>query len=451
MEKSETMMFSNRSLKRLIWPLVVEQLLAVTIGMADTVMVASCGEAAVSGVSLVDSINILLINVFSALATGGAIVASQYLGRDDLENANLAARQLLLSVGFLSALLAALALVGNVSILNLIFGSAEADVMQNSYTYFFWSALSYPFLGIYNGGAALFRAMGNSKVSMRTSIIMNILNICGNALLIFVFQLGVAGAAISTLVSRALGAVVMVWLLHSKPHQSDKIHLTSFNIFRPDWSMIKKILNIGVPNGLENGMFQIGKILVQGLIATFGTAAIAANAAANSIASLPQIPSTAVGLAMVTVIGQCVGAGEYEQAKRYTRRLTMLSYLCITVLSLAEMAAAYPLAGLFNLSAEATQMAVQVILWNGVFTIVIWPASFTLPNGLRAAGDVRFTMGISVLSMWIFRIGFSYLLAQGLQLGLMGVWFAMFIDWFVRAVLFIWRFLSNRWRGKAIR
>ena len=215
--------------------------------------------------------------------------------------------------------------------------------------------------------------------------------------------------------------------------------------------MIKKILNIGVPNGLENGMFQIGKILVQGLIATFGTAAIAANAAANSIASLPQIPSTAVGLAMVTVIGQCVGAGEYEQAKRYTRRLTMLSYLCITVLSLAEMAAAYPLAGLFNLSAEATQMAVQVILWNGVFTIVIWPASFTLPNGLRAAGDVRFTMGISVLSMWIFRIGFSYLLAQGLQLGLMGVWFAMFIDWFVRAVLFIWRFLSNRWRGKAIR
>ena len=396
MEKSETMMFSNRSLKRLIWPLVVEQLLAVTIGMADTVMVASCGEAAVSGVSLVDSINILLINVFSALATGGAIVASQYLGRDDLENANLAARQLLLSVGFLSALLAALALVGNVSILNLIFGSAEADVMQNSYTYFFWSALSYPFLGIYNGGAALFRAMGNSKVSMRTSIIMNILNVCGNALLIFVFQLGVAGAAISTLVSRALGAVVMVWLLHSK-------------------------------------------------------AAIAANAAANSIASLPQIPSTAVGLAMVTVIGQCVGAGEYEQAKRYTRRLTMLSYLCITALSLAEMAAAYPLAGLFNLSAEATQMAVQVILWNGVFTIVIWPASFTLPNGLRAAGDVRFTMGISVLSMWIFRIGFSYLLAQGLQLGLMGVWFAMFIDWFVRAVLFIWRFLSNRWRGKAIR
>lgn len=240
MEKSETMMFSNRSLKRLIWPLVVEQLLAVTIGMADTVMVASCGEAAVSGVSLVDSINILLINVFSALATGGAIVASQYLGRDDLENANLAARQLLLSVGFLSALLAALALVGNVSILNLIFGSAEADVMQNSYTYFFWSALSYPFLGIYNGGAALFRAMGNSKVSMRTSIIMNILNVCGNALLIFVFQLGVAGAAISTLVSRALGAVVMVWLLHSKPHQSDKIHLTSLNIFRPDWSMIKK-------------------------------------------------------------------------------------------------------------------------------------------------------------------------------------------------------------------
>lgn len=445
------MMFSNRALKRLIWPLVVEQLLAVTIGMADTVMVASCGEAAVSGVSLVDSINILLINIFSALATGGAIVASQYLGREDRENANLAAKQLLLSVGFLSTLLAVLALVGNQSLLDLLFGSAEADVMQNSYTYFFWSVISYPFLGIYNGGAALFRAMGNSKVSMRTSIIMNVLNVCGNALLIYVFQLGVAGAAISTLVSRALGAFIMVWLLHSKPHQNDKIHLETLNIFRPNWSMIRKILNIGIPNGLENGMFQIGKILVQGLIATFGTAAIAANAAANSVASLPQIPSTAVGLAMVTVVGQCVGAGEYEQAKKYTRRLTMLSYLCITVLSLLEMAGAQLLTGLFILSPEATQMAVEVILWNGVFTILIWPASFTLPNGLRAAGDVRFTMGISVLSMWIFRIGFSYLLAQAFHMGLMGVWFAMFIDWFVRAGLFIWRFASNRWRGKAIR
>lgn len=445
------MMFSNRALKRLIWPLVVEQLLAVTIGMADTVMVASCGEAAVSGVSLVDSINILLINIFSALATGGAIVASQYLGREDRENANLAAKQLLLSVGFLSTLLAVLALVGNQTLLDLLFGSAEADVMQNSYTYFFWSVISYPFLGIYNGGAALFRAMGNSKVSMRTSIIMNVLNVCGNALLIYVFQLGVAGAAISTLVSRALGAVVMVWLLHSKPHQNDKIHLETLNIFRPNWSMIRKILNIGIPNGLENGMFQIGKILVQGLIATFGTAAIAANAAANSVASLPQIPSIAVGLAMVTVVGQCVGAGEYEQAKKYTRRLTLLSYLCITVLSLLEMAGAHLLTGLFSLSPEATQMAVEVILWNGVFTILIWPASFTLPNGLRAAGDVRFTMGISVLSMWIFRIGFSYLLAQAFHMGLMGVWFAMFIDWFVRAGLFIWRFASNRWRGKAIR
>lgn len=445
------MMFSNRALKRLIWPLVVEQLLAVTIGMADTVMVASCGEAAVSGVSLVDSINILLINIFSALATGGAIVASQYLGREDQENANLAAKQLLLSVGFLSTLLAVLALVGNQSLLDLLFGSAEADVMQNSYTYFFWSVISYPFLGIYNGGAALFRAMGNSKVSMRTSIIMNVLNVCGNALLIYVFQLGVAGAAISTLVSRALGAVVMVWLLHSKPHQNDKIHLETLNIFRPNWSMIRKILNIGIPNGLENGMFQIGKILVQGLIATFGTAAIAANAAANSVASLPQIPSIAVGLAMVTVVGQCVGAGEYEQAKKYTRRLTLLSYLCITVLSLLEMAGAHLLTGLFSLSPEATQMAVEVILWNGVFTILIWPASFTIPNGLRAAGDVRFTMGISVLSMWIFRIGFSYLLAQAFHMGLMGVWFAMFIDWFVRAGLFIWRFASNRWRGKAIR
>ena len=258
------MMFSNRALRRLIWPLVVEQLLAVTIGMADTVMVASCGEAAVSGVSLVDSINILLINIFSALATGGAIVASQYLGREDRENANLAAKQLLLSVGFLSTLLALLALVGNQTLLDLLFGSAEADVMQNSYTYFFWSVISYPFLGIYNGGAALFRAMGNSKVSMHTSIIMNVLNVCGNALLIYVFQLGVAGAAISTLVSRALGAFVMVWLLHSKPHQNDKIHLETLNIFRPNWSMIRKILILASQTDWKTGCSRLERFWCRG-------------------------------------------------------------------------------------------------------------------------------------------------------------------------------------------
>ena len=445
------MMFSTRDLKRLIWPLVVEQLLAVTIGMMDTMMVAGCGEAAVSGVSLVDSINVLLINIFSALATGGAIVASQYLGRNDLKNANLAARQLLLAVGILSTVLGALALAGNHGILNLMFGTADEDVMQNSYTYFFWSALSYPFLGIYNGGAALFRAMGNSKVSMRTSILMNVVNISGNAILIYGANLGVAGAAIATLVSRILGAVIMVYLLHSKPHVEDKIHLQSLNIFQWNWSMIKKILNIGIPNGLENGMFQVGKVLVQGLVSTFGTAAIAANAAAGSVCSLPQIPSTAIGLAMVTVIGQCVGAGDYEQAKKYTKKLTLLSCLCMLVLSLIEMACALPLTRLYNLSGEATTMAVEVIIANGIFSILIWPISFTLPNGLRAAGDVRFTMISSVLSMWIFRIAFSYLLAQGLQMGLMGVWGAMFIDWFVRASLFTWRFFSNRWRGKAIR
>lgn len=445
------MMFSKQDLKRLIWPLVIEQLLAVTIGMADTVMVSNCGEAAVSGVSLVDSVNVLLINIFSALATGGAIVASQYLGRDDLKNANGAAKQLLLSVGALSTLLALGALVGNHAVPNAIFGTAEADVMENCYVYFFWSALSYPFLGVYNGGAALFRAMGNSKVPMRTSIIMNLVNICGNAILIFGFNMGVAGAAIATLVARALGAFLMIFLLHSKPHQQDKIHLETLRIFHFDWSMIRKILGIGIPNGLENGMFQIGKILVQGLIASFGTVAIAANAVANSVAMLPQIPSIAIGLAMVTVVGQCVGAGEYRQAKKYVWRLTALSYLCITVLSLLEIAGAWLLVGFYSLSAEASAMAVEIIVVNAVATILIWPASFTLPNGLRAAGDVRFTMVVSVVSMWAFRIGFSYVLAQGLHMGLLGVWCAMFIDWFVRTLLLGGRFLSNKWMGKAVR
>ena len=193
------------------------------------------------------------------------------------------------------------------------------------------------------------------------------------------------------------------------------------------------------------------EILVQGLIASFGTVAIAANAVANSVAMLPQIPSIAIGLAMVTVVGQCVGAGEYQQAKKYVWRLTALSYLCITVLSLLEIAGAWLLVGFYSLSAEASAMAVEIIVVNAVATILIWPASFTLPNGLRAAGDVRFTMVVSVVSMWAFRIGFSYVLAQGLHMGLLGVWCAMFIDWFVRTLLLGGRFLSNKWMGKAVR
>ena len=438
-------MFNRKQLARLIWPLIVEQFLAVAIGMADTVMVTSCGEAAVAGVSLVDSINVLLINIFSALATGGAILASQYIGRQDKEQANVAAKQLVLVTAGISVLGMAICLFANASLLHMVFGEAEADVMTNAETYFFWSALSYPFLALYNAGAALFRAMGNSRISMFTALLMNALNIGGNALLIYGMNMGVAGAAIASLVSRFVGAAIMLALLRLR-HQMIRLDSLIRLGFHPP--MIRQILGVGVPDGLENGMFQIGKILVQRLITVLGTASISANAVANTVAALPQIPGAAIGLAMITVVGQCIGAGEQDQAKSYTLRLTGLAYASMSVLCILEVVLVAPIVGFFNLSAQTAELARQLLVYHGITCLIMWPASFVLPNGLRAAGDVRFTMLVSVLSMWVFRIGFSYLLVDMLHMGVLGVWVAMTIDWLVRVIVFSIRLFTGGWRNK---
>lgn len=440
-------MFTAKDLRKLILPLIVEQFLAVTIGMADTIMVASTGEAAMSSVSLVDAINILLINIFSALATGGAIVASQYLGREDNKRANVAAKQLLLVTTAMSVFIMAVCLIGRNPILDLIFGKIEPEVMDNCRVYFFWSALSYPFLAVYNAGAALYRSMGNSKVSMLTSTLMNAINIAGNALLIFGFHMGVAGAAIASLFARMVGAVLITCLLRFKLHV---IQLEA--VFKLDFQpeMIKNILKFGVPTGLENGMFQIGRLMTQGLVATFGLTATTANAIGMSLSAFPQIPGTAIGLAMVTVVGQCIGARRQEEAKRYTLKLTGLAYLAMGALNLVMLALLPVVIGIYNPSPATAALARELMLYCIACTILLWPASFVLPNGLRAAGDVRFTMTVSIVSMWAFRIGFSYLLAKGLQMGVLGVWIAMTIDWAFRILCFAIRFFRGKWMNKQL-
>jgi len=447
MEEIQEPIFSRKALIRLIIPLIVEQVLAVTIGMADTVMVSSVGEAAVSGISLVDTINILLINIFSALTTGGAVVAAQYLGRREPHSARVAAKQLFYSCTALALLLMTAALIWNEHILRLVFGNIVPEVMENSKIYFAITAVSYPFLAIYNSGAALFRAEGNSKVSMYTSALMNLVNICGNAILIYGFGWGVAGAAVATLVSRILGAAVITGLVVN-PHNTIYIE----KIWKPEvhLSMIGKIMQIGVPNGLENSLFQVGKILVQSIITTFGTAAIAANAIANSIASFEGIPGAAIGLAMITVVGQCVGAGDYDQAKKYTLRLLKLTYLSISVISVLLLVLVNPLTSAFQLSEEATRMARELIIFHSICCMIIWPPSFTLPNGLRAANDAKFTMLVSVISMWVCRIGLSYVFAYYFHMGLFGVWVAMIADWIVRSIVFIIRFASGKWKNRQL-
>lgn len=436
------LLFSNRDLMRLILPLVVEQVLAVAIGMADTVMVTSVGEAAVSGISIVDSINILLINIFASLASGGAIVSAQYLGRDDRAQARLSGNQLVFSTTAVSLVMMAACLLLRNQMLSVIYPAVDSAVMENARIYFFWSAISYPFLALYNGGAALFRVMGNSKVSMFCSLLMNILNIGGNAILIFGFGMGVAGAAIASLISRAVAALLVIWLLS----REGSPFALSLALMRPHREMIGRIMRLGVPNGLENSMFQVGKILIQGMVATMGTVALAANAVANSIAGFPNVAGNAVGMATVTVVGQCMGAGHKEQAKRYIHKLLGASYIGMGVLNLLLLAILSPLVNCFGLSAEATTLTWQLLFWYAIASIVCWAPSFMLPNGLRAAGDARFTMLVSTFSMWAFRIGGCFFFCNLLGMGVEGTWFAMYLDWAVRAIFFVVRLCGKRWQ-----
>lgn len=446
-------LFSRQALVRLMIPLMIEQLLLMTVGMADIMMVTTAGEEVVSGVSLVDNINILLINIMSALATGGAVVVAQYLGRRDQENAGTAAKQLFYVVTLLALVLMASALLLRRQILHLLFGDISESTMEAAQVYFQLTAAAYPFIALYNAGAALFRAMGNSRVSMTNSLIVNLINIAVNAVLIFGFQMGAAGAGIGTLVSRAVGALIILVMI-TRPNCPVQVR----GLLRPEWrpGMVRTILGIGVPTGIENGMFQIGKLLVLRLVASFDVgvdlavvgSSVAANGICGSIAGFINVPGQGVGLGMVTVVGQCMGAGDHEQAVDYTRKLMKVSYLAMAVTAGTLFVIAPYMVPLFNLTPATAAMSVQVLRWNALFVIPFWPMSFTLPNALRSAGDARFTMTVSLLSMWLCRICASYLLGAswGLDLGLLGVWLGMFADWIVRAVVFFVRFKGGKWK-----
>ena len=440
-------LFSNRELANLIGPLVIEQLLAVFVGMADSIMVANVGEAAVSGVSLVDNIMILIINIFAALATGGAVVAGQYIGRKDEKSACKAATQLVWFVSLSAVAIMILVYFGKDIILNQVFGHITAEVKGHADIYLLIVTASIPFIALYNGGAAIFRAMGNSQVSMRVSLLMNAINVTGNAILVFGLRIGTAVVAIPTLISRMAAAIVITVLLCN---QTRILHIERTLKIRFDGRMIRKILAIGVPNGLENSMFQLGKILVLSLVSTFGTYAIAANAVSNAIALFQILPGMAISLAITTVISQCVGANDYEQVRYYLKKLLAIIYVAM-VGTVALIFLALPLIlKAYNLSDQTAAAATNIIHFHGISAMIIWPLSFALPAAYRAAGDAKACMYTSIVSMWIFRIGFSYLVGKYMGLGVFGVWVAMVIDWVVRAICFIIRYFNGKWKHGAI-
>lgn len=454
-------MFSRRELSALIWPLVIEQFLAIFVGMADIVMVSSLGEACVSGVSLVDSINVLLVQVFAALGTGGAVVVSQFVGRGDGKSASRTARQLIYVTVIIALIMTLLCLALHTVILRTIFGKIDEPVMKASQTYFLITILALPGLALYNSSSAIFRAQGDSRTPMLISLIVNVLNVIGNAIFLYALGSGVEGVALPTLISRTGGAILLIALLHRiraghTREGKESVSIRGISHIEFNARIVHKILSIGIPNGMENSTFQVGKILVLSLISTYATAAIAANAAANTLAGFEVLPGQAIGLAMLTVVGQCVGAREYEEAVRYTRLMTRMAYISMIALNVPLLILSHWILGFYHLSPETWQLAWIMTMTHGICGILIWPPSFALPNALRAAGDATFTMIVSIASMWTVRVGLSYVfkwtgffnILEFFNLppsfGAESVWIAMVLDWVVRTSFFVHRLNTRR-------
>lgn len=439
----QTVLFSDKNLKAMIIPLFLEQLLVMLVGLADTLIVSYAGEAAVSGVSLVNQFNTIFVYLFTALASGGAVVISQYIGKRAADDAGESASQLLSFSTAFSILIAAFVLIGNERMLGLMFGKVEEDVMEACITYLRISAYSYPALAVYNSGAALYRSIGRTSVTMYLSIASNIINVIGNVIGVFVLKAGVAGVAYPSLIARTFSAVVITWLCFQETN--DVVYRWRW-IFRWNGSLMKHILNIAIPNGLENGVFQLVKVALSSIVALFGTYQIAANGVAQSIWSLAALAGVSMGPVFITVIGQCMGNGDTKAADHYFKKLTRITLLISSVWNFLTFLLTPAFLRFYALEPETKQLVIWLVLIHNLFNAVAFPFSGALSNGLRAAGDVKFTMYVSVISTLAVRLILSYLLGITLQMGVIGIAVAMVCDWVIRAVIFFWRQKSGKWK-----
>lgn len=445
----QTVLFTNRQLVALMWPLLLEQFLAITVGLADSLMVATVGDAAISAVSLVDSISNLMIYVFSAMATGGAAVAGQYIGQRQKEDACHAGQQLIALLGAVSVFFVALLYLFRAQILTVMFGHIEPDVMAATNTYYLYVMASIPGIALYNGGAALWRTMGRSDISLKVSLLMNGINVAGNAILIFGLGFDVAGVAIPTLVSRTVAAVVIVWLLFNEKLE---LHLSDIRAFRFEKRVMRNIFRIAIPSGVENGMFHFGRLILFSLISTFGTASITANAIGNTMGNFHVFAGQAICMGLTTVVSQCVGAGAYDRARYYMKKLTVATYAVMAFINITLILCIPLILRVYDVAPEAAVLAREVMLIHGGSAILLWLPSFMIPYFLRAAGDATYTMVVSMLTMWLVRVLGAYVIGRYLGYGVVGVWFAhAILDWATRSVIFYARYRSGKWERMAIR
>lgn len=439
-----TTLFSNKSLREMIIPLFLEQLLVMFVGIADTLVVSYVGEAAVSGVSLVNQFNTIFIYLFTALASGGAVVISQYIGRKAKDDAGESASQLLSFSTIFSILIAVMVLIGNEKMLRLMFGKVEESVMHSCITYLRISAYSYPALAIYNSGAALFRSIGKTSVTMYLSVASNIINVIGNLIGVFVLHAGVAGVAYPSLIARTFSALVITVLCFQ---EKNEIFYRCKWIFQWNGDFMKQILKIAIPNGMENGVFQLVKVALSSIVALFGTYQIAANGVAQSIWSLAALAGVAMGPVFITVIGQCMGNGDTEAADHYFKKLTNITLSISSVWNLLIFLLTPIFLKFYALEPETKHLVIFLVLIHNLFNAVAYPFSGALSNGLRTAGDVKFTMYVSVISTIAVRLLLSWFLGIILQMGVIGIAIAMVCDWSIRAVIFFWRQKSGKWKA----
>lgn len=435
-------LFSNQDLAVLFFPLVIEQTLKYSLGLADSMMIASVGEAAISGVSLIDFVLSFITSLFAALLVGGSAVISQYIGAQETVQANKAANQLVLIVGLFSLFLCVAVYAAKSFILNYLFGQLAPDVYAHAEIYLTITASSLPFLALYSAGANLFRCMDNTRLPMKIMTVCNLLNIAGNAILIFCMGMETVGVALPTLFSRIVAAG---WILGLLLNKKRKLYLFRQLRLSFDWLIIRRILGIGIPHGIENGMFFLGRILVLGMITSLGTAAIASNAVAGILSNFQVIPGMAVAFGTTVVIARCAGADDYEQVKYYNRKILGIVYVSQFVTSMTVLMLLPQIMRIYGLPAEIIRLTEQIMWIHTLFMIVLWPLSYILPATFRATGDARYPMAVSIIGLFAGRIFGSWLFGIHWQMGVLGVWLGMFADWIIKSACFIVRYYSGKW------
>ena len=444
---TDNILFSKKEIYAILLPVILETFLSYFIGMMDSVMVSSAGEAAISAVSLVDAISVLFINIFAALANGGGVVTGQLLGKSNAGKSKSSAEQMIMLLLGSSLIFSALLLVFQNSILRFLYSSAELAVQENCRIYYHIVMMSIPFIALYNGGAVLFRMDGDSATPLKVSMIMNAINVIGNAILIYVFKMGVAGVAIPTLVSRAVASIIILIPLLRK---DTPVSLSNIRSYRPDRVLISHIFNIGVPNAIENGMFQFGKLILMTLVSTLSTAAITANAIGNSMASMHCVIGMAANSALMAVVSRCVGAGDFYQARWYTRYILVKTCVWQGIANILLVIAIPLTLKVYHCSPETASLTIPILLIHGISSIILWPPAFMLNISMRSAGDSQFAMWIASVSMWLCRVAGAYILVKVFNTGVVGIWVAWIIDWIFRCAFFVPRYLGHKWETKAI-